>query len=88
MDTGSASCKACKKTMAVSTISIAEYTSSDYSVRFTSYVGDYYICQPGKPTIHKYCGKEDYYDPVQLCCVRTIHAYPTEKCVGKPVLSG
>jgi hypothetical protein len=84
MVTGSASCKVCTKKMALSTVPASKYDNYD---SFND-VADYYICQPGKPTVHKYCGVDQVYNPIKLCCVLTVHAFVTERCMGKSVLAG
>jgi hypothetical protein len=73
MKMGSASCTACSKKMAVATFTSLDFEDGQ----------DYYICEPGRRTVHKTCDVLTmFFDAVQGCCVGNCAGFMCSKCIG------
>jgi hypothetical protein len=65
---GSATCTACDTKMAFSGPGSA--------------CADYYICEPGKPTVLKFCPEPQCYAPFQQCCAESYGNDGNAVCIG------
>jgi hypothetical protein len=68
MVTGSTGCTACKKKMALDALGPT--------------CSDYYICEPGKATVLKYCKANQCYNSYKFCCEKVSAGVATSGCLG------
>jgi hypothetical protein len=68
LDRGSTSCEACDTKTAFS--------------RPGSACSDYYICEPGKPTVLKLCPENQCYAAFQKCCASSYDSNFNAICIG------